>query len=45
MPFHAKIGKMQSEKASENQCKLMLKFEAKGFQKRGQNVIGNQSFS
>ena len=44
-PFRAKIGKRQFAKATKNQCKLIIEVEAKGLQKRGQNVIGNQSFS
>ena len=30
VPFRAKIEKIPSEEASKNQCKIMLKFEAKG---------------
>ena len=43
--FLRKNKKMQFEKASKTQCKIMLKFETKGVQKRSQNVIGNQGFA
>ena len=44
-PISRKNQKIQFEKASKKQCKIILKFEAKWAQKYSENAIGNQGFT